>query len=219
MKLHVATPCHGGVAHVNYVRSMLNLSTACNVCGVDLYWDISSGESAITRNRNECVARFLESDATDFMFIDADIGFEPEEVFRLLGAPYDVAAGVYCLKNDGAGFAADPADVGEIDKLGFARIREVPTGFLRIKREVFLQLINNNRDGLRYKLRDGRIRYRFFENMICPETQEYLTEDYAFCRLCEKTGIKVYVDTNSKLEHQGLKRYVGDFRAAVEHRV
>lgn len=219
-KVTIATPCYGGAVCVNHHTSTLRLFEANSMIrdyyDIDFDFETISGESLITRARNELVARFLESDATDLFWIDADIGFDWVNAVRLVKAPYPVVGGVYRLKGDDAGFAADPADVGEIDADGFAPIREVPTGFMRIKREVFETLIEHAGSlDLVYYLRDGGVRYRFFDTMLCPETDEYLSEDYAFCRRCEAAGIPIYVDTRTQLEHQGIKRYTGDFSAAV----
>lgn len=49
--------------------------------------------------------------------------------------------------------------------------------------------------------------FAFFEPMIDPETWEYLSEDFAFCRLCRATGIDVWLDTKGKLGHTGTCNY------------
>jgi hypothetical protein len=55
-------------------------------------------DSLITRARNTLVATFLDSTATHLLFIDADIGFAPEEVVRLMRRDQEVVVGSYPLK-------------------------------------------------------------------------------------------------------------------------
>ena len=49
--------------------------------------------------RQNIVARFLaEEAATHLLFIDADIGFEPAQVFRLIQFDAPVSAAIYPVK-------------------------------------------------------------------------------------------------------------------------
>jgi len=60
-------------------------------------------ESLITRARNYCTDEFLRSGYTHMLFIDSDIGFDPNDVIAMLAlqsddSPYDVLAAPYPKK-------------------------------------------------------------------------------------------------------------------------
>ena len=108
----------------------------------------------------------------------------------------------------------DPMNV-TIDK-GFVEVLDGPTGFMLIKRGVFDrmkkaypelqyktdQLINSKK----YKSKNT---WAFFDTMIDPEDKRYLSEDYAFCRLWQKIGGRIYADINSPLTHWGTFAFKG----------
>src|SRR5262245_2222575 len=50
--------------------------------------------------RNYIIRDFLQSECTDLFFIDADMGWQPNAVLRLLKAPGDIVGGVYIHKSD-----------------------------------------------------------------------------------------------------------------------
>ena len=57
------------------------------------------GDALITRARASLVSQFLDDpDATHLLFVDADIGFEPEQVLRLIECGADICAAVYPIK-------------------------------------------------------------------------------------------------------------------------
>jgi hypothetical protein len=100
-------------------------------------------------------------------------------------------------------------------------VREAPTGFMCIKRQVFDRLIEAYPD-MRYvpdwpkgTYPEGGVHYRFFDVMVDPESRRYLSEDYGFCRIWEAIGGKIFVDANSDLSHQGERLYTGDFAATL----
>jgi len=104
-----------------------------------------------------------------------------------------------------------------VDADGFIKVMDAPTGFMLIKREVFSKLIEAYPE---YKYvpdwpegtyPEGGVHYRFFDTMIDPDSQRYLSEDYAFCRLLQNLGVDIYVDANSNLTHQGETQYTGNF--------
>ena len=53
------------------------------------------GSSAIDAARNVLMSDALHDGYESMMFIDADVGFDPRDVFRLLARPEPVLCGVY----------------------------------------------------------------------------------------------------------------------------
>jgi hypothetical protein len=102
-KLFLATPMYGGNCSGMFARSVADLSARCSHYGISLQMYFLFNESLITRARNYCCDEFLRSGATHLMFIDSDIGFNPDDVLALLSlmgddTPYDVMAGPYPKK-------------------------------------------------------------------------------------------------------------------------
>jgi len=83
-KLFVATPMYGGQCHGLYTKSSCDLARLCQHYGIDIKFFYLFNESLITRARNYCVDEFMRSDYTHLMFIDSDIGFDPNDVISLL---------------------------------------------------------------------------------------------------------------------------------------
>lgn len=72
------------------VSSILALQREGAARGVDVAFAFVSGSALITRARNHLVAQFLESSFSHFMFLDADIAFEANDVLTLLALDRDV---------------------------------------------------------------------------------------------------------------------------------
>jgi len=108
----------------------------------------------------------------------------------------------------------DPMNVNV--ERGFVEVFDGATGFMLIKREVFArmkkaypelqyqtdQLINSQK----YKSKNT---WAFFDTMIDPDDKRYLSEDYAFCRLWQKIGGKIYADIQSPITHWGTFAFKG----------
>lgn len=82
-KIFLATPMYGGQCHGMYTKSIADLAKMCQAYEVDLKLFYLFNESLITRARNYCVDEFVRSDYTHLMFIDSDIGFDPNDVLTL----------------------------------------------------------------------------------------------------------------------------------------
>ena len=102
-KIFVATPMYGGQCHGMYTKSMCDLSKLCQAYEVDMKAWFMFNESLITRARNYCADEFMRSDFTHMMFIDSDIGFDPNDVLTLAalsepGSEYEIMCGPYPKK-------------------------------------------------------------------------------------------------------------------------
>ncbi|HEX7947095.1 MAG TPA: hypothetical protein VF495_20700 [Phenylobacterium sp.] len=240
--IYLAVPCYGGNLNLFFVDSMLKLQDACRDRGIGLHIDMMGGEALITRGRSRLAAAFLaHKQATHILYIDADIGFPPEQVFRLIDADKDVIAAVCPLKKIDwekvrAAAKADVADlqaasIGYVVRFlptadksvevedGFAKVAYGGTGFLLIKRSAMQRLVDAHPE-LRAKMGDmgdslAPEAVMVFDTMIEPETGQYLSEDYAFCRRWRDLGGEIWADFAARLTHVGHAAYTGSLMQAL----
>ncbi len=104
MKLFLATPMYGGMCGGQYTKSMCDLTAICTRYGAEIQFYALFNESLITRARNYCVDEFLRSKMDYFLFIDADIGFNPGDVITMMwlmknNPDYDVLTAPYPKKS------------------------------------------------------------------------------------------------------------------------
>src|SRR3981081_4439180 len=93
-----STPFYISAVTMNYVASLFSLTLDSAHLGLPCILHLHS-ESLIPRGRNKMVIKFLSEEFTHLFWIDSDIAFNPQSVFRLLLADRDIAAGVYPMKN------------------------------------------------------------------------------------------------------------------------
>src|SRR3954469_25529282 len=210
--LVVATPCFGGQVSSIYASSIFNLQRAVrSKSNLDLKIHMRDGDALITRARANLVTLFLDDpDATHLLFVDADIGFTPDQVFRLIESGADVVAGVYPIKRvnwdkarrmlesnrPAAPSAAldyvleieDPDHVTSVN--GFTRVRYAGTGFLMIRRQVLEKMCQHPDYAALQFFREHSIdalagspnRFALFDCMIDHATGTYLSEDFPLCK-------------------------------------
>jgi hypothetical protein len=171
MNLFIAIPCYGGNISNLTFHSLFNSIKPLNDMGHNIIIKTLPEESLISRGRNKFVTMFLDDkkfDGTHLLFIDADIGFDVENILRLINFNKEVVTCNYPVK----GFyweqlikkIKENKDIDEKtirDSLlqfnvnfynpdniqtnnGFARVMESATGFMMIKREVFTTIMNKN---------------------------------------------------------------------------
>ena len=93
--LNNTTPRNNRQDNNIFLRSALSLQEACEARGVGQHVELLASDALITRARARLAARFLaHPQATHLFFVDADIGFAPETVFRLLDAEKALVGGV-----------------------------------------------------------------------------------------------------------------------------
>jgi hypothetical protein len=203
--------------------------------------DTTENESLVHRARNLAVARFMQkTQATHFLFIDADIHFDPDSVVRLIKSGHDVSCAAYPKKcvmwEQSEAYVKSGKEGRDLSRVasslvmnfryqqtqikdGFAEVLDGPTGFLLIKRDVFKKLeekypeLNCVND---HQNRDLDEYHACFDCMIDPDSRRYLSEDYAFCRRWQKIGGQIFTDCMTVLGHIGNIRFQGSLEERLK---
>ena len=163
--LMVATPMYGGMCNGQYTLGMIQMVSVFTQHRVPFQYSYMMNESLITRARNSLAYDFLETECTHLMFIDADIGFNPADILRMINANKDIICGLYPkkeidwlqvdravkagvspqeLKNHTGAFVVnlvDDAASTEGSRNAPIQIANGGTGFMLIQRKVFEALI------------------------------------------------------------------------------
>lgn len=171
------------------------------------------GSSAIDLTRNVAATKAMDDGFESFLFIDADVLFDPIDAIKMLCRPEPVVAGVYASKKMGNGrlnVHFDPA-IGKVrfgpwaDRLYPAL--KVGAGFLRVKTAVLRQMIEVL-ELPRCRMAEDYA-YPFFMPFHAQEGGEerYFCEDYAFCHRLGQIGVPLMVDTSIRLYHIGGYAY------------
>ena len=102
--LFVATPMYGGQCAGMFAKSCADLSAICTQYGIPLQFYFLFNESLITRARNYCCDEFMRASAKHLMFIDSDIGFNPQDIIAMMALQaqepekYEIIGGPYPKK-------------------------------------------------------------------------------------------------------------------------
>ena len=224
MKVFIPLICYNHTCNTEWMMSILKLLNSAKETGLNMSFYPIFFESLVSRARNAAVAHFLEDEEnTHLLFIDSDIIFEPEDVYRLIQAEKDVIAGMYPkkyivwdrLKKDPNAERVDFPIGGEIKVTedDFIESSYLPTGFLMIKRKAILKLIEQHPE-LKYKNDiDG---YGFdndnFYNLFNAGIRNgiYESEDWGFCSLWKESGGQVLIHPDINLKHVGWHEYSGN---------
>lgn len=237
--LFIGTPMYGGMCTGSYTSSMMKMIPAMERSGIQYTFLFRFNESLITRARNAITSGFMDSDATHLLFIDADIGFNADQVLKMLDADKDIVCGIYPSKAINWRTVANAVRSGvPDDKLeshtgtwvvnmkdydGSATVDvDKPfeiwnggTGMMLIKREVFEKLKDKvpqyrvNEADPFMQSRQGKFIPEFFATSIDPISGVLLSEDYHFCKIWRDIGGSVWAAPWVELNHVGTYIFSG----------
>lgn len=228
----IATPMYGGNCQGIFLKSILTTFELLKSKGHNVYFLDMYNESLITRARNTLTEEFLRRlNYTHLLFIDADQGFDPAGVLRMIEEDVDIIGAAVPMKGINWESVRKAAIAGEKDLSMFTSIfntsirdpkqiekfRENPdqkievdyvgTGMMLIKREVFETLKEyvpsyRNAQGGLFTIQIGESIYDFWRLEI-NEQGNMLSEDYTFCKMWRDLGGKVYLAPYVKTTHIG----------------
>jgi hypothetical protein len=244
-KLFVATPMYGGMCTGLYASAVMQSVGVMGANRIQMYYSFMMNESLITRARNSMAYDFIKSDATHLMFIDADIGFNPQDIPRMITADKDIICGIYPKKEINWVQVTESVKAGvppdQLNQHTGAFVLNLPsgissttgninepieianggTGFMLIKREVFDRLADrvpsytNDMYHAVDTVREVKVIKEFFATSIDEESNRLLSEDYHFCKIAREAGFKVWCAPWASFSHTGSYNFSGQLPRSV----
>lgn len=203
--IFIATPT-GSAPKAEYTYSL-----GRTMKGGNYEYALYAGDCHVDDARNKMVALFLETDCTELVFIDDDIGWEPEALERLCSYDVDVVGASYPYKTDEEDYpVAFLGGGGDLvaNEMGLIEVGGVPTGFLRIKRHVLETLASKAGKYYDRHTPDKAIPVIFERQLVGTSRRG---GDYAFCYKWRQAGGKVFFDPEISLNHTGNRTWPGSW--------
>lgn len=216
-KVMICLPAYTGMVSLLTNRSLLVDALDLARHGWALVLEDEIGNTLIEDMRARMLAAFLDSDATDMVFIDNDVAWPGGSLRRLLNHPVDLVGGIYPQRTEPITFSVRTAeqDVYPVDSdTGLVEVTGLHGGFMRLTRACAEKMRDAYPD-LLVRV-NGRDIPNLFERYKVPGTHRKLGEDYAFCQRWLDIGGKVWLDAGFDMAHVGLKAFVGRFGAFVD---
>ena len=154
---------------------------------------------------------FLNNTEYEYLFfLDSDIGFDSNDVLKLLSHKKDIVSGAYPMKSiplewnfSLSGNGKRENDLVAIDRIGI--------GFTLIHRKVFESIIEKYGEELKFIPRQSKTEiitekelnnsYHFFSELKYQNT--YLPEDLSFFERAKTCGVQPWMDVSINLSHVG----------------
>jgi hypothetical protein len=256
IRLMIATPCYGGQCFVEYFESLMStINYLKHEYNIECKPVFLKNDSLITRARNNLVAKFMaQKEFTHLMFIDADITWDPRDVYKLLTSNLDIVGGIYpykkynwdVLKPDYYSQVLKSKNKfehnKEIDDLDFIKhnlvrynlnysnnmkvknnvlkVKDLATGFMMLKREVFEELFECFPD-LKYQddcgyltEEENKYAYALFDGGVVDG--RYQSEDWLFCHRWQAVGGEIFANIGIDLTHIGKNNFEGRFMSSLK---
>jgi hypothetical protein len=207
-KVLIATPTYTGDVNMKYTIALLNTMRQAMLRGFDLQVCYTAGDALVQKSRNYLLTCALNNGCDDLIFIDDDIEWDPEWIFKMLDYPVDVVGGVYRKKIDDAEvYAVRLVEPIQGDsRTGLMKVEGLATGFLRLSRKAFVSLWASSEPYTNGMVKNERM---VFDLQI--ENQILFSEDYVMSNKLSKLGFELWIDPRMCCVHTGPKPFVGHF--------
>jgi hypothetical protein len=212
---------YGGQAFDGYQSGVFDLQAECAQRGIALGQIIIRNESDIRRARNNVLHRFLASDATHLLFVDADITFAARDALRVVAHcqanPQAIVGGTYRRKTlDRQDYAFIPLPHGTpVEAAELVEVVALPGGFMCIPRRIAERMAGAHHAAW---YRDSNLDGARVIDLAAPiidADHVYWSEDYALCHRWRALGGRVLLDPNIELGHTGTVTLDGTPRALL----
>jgi len=239
--LYIATPSYDGTVNTKYLTSILGLQGLLIQKNIGHSVITLDGCSMLAHARNVMVRNFLKSSHSHMLFVDADMGFNPNDILKMLAHPKHEVSGVLCPKKaynwetirkavhkspdidyrklataggNYSGMFFLPPGVNTMPMDGSPiEVHGMGTGIMLIARTVLERIIaKGDVPTYTFAIESSSIPiHEFFRFDI---STGFLTgEDIYFCNLARRHGATLYGFAGFSVTHTGPHTFVGDIPA------
>lgn len=226
MGLMIATPSHDGNCAMGYGLGLADI--AVEMSRHNIYFEMARvvGSSLIPHARNSLVDMFLKSRCQKLLFIDADQGFNKNDVIHLFQSNKRIIAGITPHKRFPINFNFEPlpedhkyfkdlSNKGpeeftiyvkeKADPKGEIEVSRAGTGMMMIDRSVFDIMKDQVADYEPFDNKPEATHKEFFRMGAVQGTKcnKFRGEDWLFTELAKSLKIPIYINSNSVVSHHG----------------
>lgn len=211
--LYIATPTMSGDVCYQYcesvIQTIVDLNSRGIACSVPAF---CPGNCYVSLARNMLVSQFMATECTHLLFIDADMGWQPDAAWRLLRHNVEVVSGLYRYKRDpeeypGWCFHDDGGRVKH--ERGLVQMDTAPTGFMCISREAFERMVKAYPERELARKEGAPRIWDFFGTERVDKT--WWGDDTRFCQLFQQAGGKIWAEPDLTFVHVGRVAFSGNW--------
>jgi hypothetical protein len=191
VEVFIGTPSYAKELSVDYVRSIVDSAILLTANGIPMTHYVLAGSPFIGKARNDIVDAFLKSNASDLLFVDADVGFDAKILTRILNHKEEIVGGLVPKRDSERSDVYHQNAMTGVIKDGLFQSLELPTAFMRIKRSAF-----------------EKIDKPYFR---AESSEDAYGEDIYFCRKWIAKGEYFWIDSDINFSHCGDHIWRGNF--------
>ena len=217
MTLMIGLPCMGGIVSEKTTLGLFNLGKALVRNNIHHGLLTLTNSSLITQARSKVANFFINNTEHEYLFfLDSDIGFNPEDVLKVMAHQVPIVSGAYPMKIIPERYCVDIVQPEERHG-DLVKINGNGMGFVLIHRQVFLDIAKQY-PNLKYIPSDYHSdtphtpaemnnSYHYFAEH--QHQNGFMSEDKSFFHRAQSVGYNIWLDTSIKLSHTGYHIYQG----------
>lgn len=204
----IGTPCYDGKVDVWYTNSLVNTIKMSKDYNIEITPLWVSFDALVQRARNDTISSAIEGNYDDLIWIDSDIEWNPEWVFKLLSYREDVVGGTYRKKGDREEYVVRQREVKNPDpQTGLIEVDGLGTGFVKMSKSALQYLWSISESYIDPK--DNKERRLVCDVVI--KDRYLMSEDIHMFEKLKAGGFQMWIDPKMCCNHIGPYKFVGNF--------
>jgi hypothetical protein len=212
-RIMIGTPTIDGRVDQEYLFSMIDTIVYMSGFNIQVFPLIIAYDTLIQRARNDIIMYAVQNNIDDLIFIDSDMGWEPDFVKKLLDHNVDMVGGTTRRKTDEEAYVVKLKDKNLIpDKNGLIEVEGLGTGFLRLSKRCFRLLWEKSEKYTEDNNKESRMVFN-----VTIKDGSFISEDISLCHKWTDLDEKIWFDPTITCSHIGIKRYTGNFENWIKN--